>query len=193
MAINKPCVLTRESCSPSWCSRQEEHTTVVWCRIGVNYHRFLSLNNSTNPPLPRVGSQAPPPVMTTPAAHNKLLTTNSINFSGLEYLLMLVVPQSAVFCLGLNTRQELLQSSGGRRPVKAPIERTASECRWGGLLGSGHKQRRPLCSKRVTFQSWYGSTTGAWTNFSSCTQLRLQRFMLLRLKPLNQTECWQGN
>lgn len=75
--------------------------------------------------------------MTTSAARHKSLTTNSINFSGLEYLWMPAVPQRTIFCLGLNTR-----------PVPALMARRAGEHRGGGLLSFGHKQNGPPRSKR---------------------------------------------
>lgn len=87
------------------------------------------------PPLSRVHKPPPAPTsypsMTTSAADHKSLTTNSINFSGLEYLWMPVAPQSVVFCLELNTRQKLL------RPVTALMVERAYEYRRGGLAQLG--------------------------------------------------------
>lgn len=98
--------------------------------------------------LPRVGFIRPPFSMTTSAVHHKSLTTNSINFSGLEYLWMPVVPQSTVFCLELNTRQKLLQ------PVTTLMVNSACEYSRGGLLSSGHKQNGPLRQERSSISEF---------------------------------------
>lgn len=142
--------------------------------------------------LPRVGFIRPPFSMTTSAVHHKSLTTNSINFSGLEYLWMPVVPQSAVFCLEFNTRQKLLQ------PVTTLMVNSACEYSRGGLLSSGHKQNGPLRQERSNISEFIQIHN---TSINQPLQLpaaqtplarRCAGFLtLIKLKSFNQTRRWQ--
>lgn len=107
------------------------------------------------PPETRPG--APLPCWTTSAACYKSLTTNSINLFGIEYLWMPVVPQSTVFCLGLDAPQKLLWSSS--KPCNLQLSwwrecfHTGLVVCW-ALVGSGLKQNgRPR--KRETWQRWW--------------------------------------
>lgn len=115
----------------------------MWCLhqlILLTYFRF------STPCTRSLALDRHPHPVTTSAAHHKSLTTNSINFSRLEYLWMPVVPQSAVFCLDLNTWHKFLWSSSS--PVTALMVKRAHEYRRGGLLSLGHKQNGPLWYNR---------------------------------------------